>query len=59
MIMDKSKVFLSSTQFQDEFKTERDLLPIIFSKEPLSSIFYLYKIEDRAAGHSIDQEYIL
>lgn len=58
MIMDKSKVFLSSTQFQDEFKTERDLLPIIFSKEPLSSIFYLYKIEDRAAGHSIDQEYI-
>ncbi|MDD3662658.1 MAG: hypothetical protein PHT84_02215, partial [Candidatus Pacebacteria bacterium] len=56
--MDKSKVFLSSTQFQDEFKTERDLLPIIFSKEPLSSIFYLYKIEDRAAGHSIDQEYI-
>ena len=54
----KSKVFLSSTQFGDEFKTEREFLPILFGKEPLSSIFELWKIENQSAGVPIDAEYI-
>ncbi len=54
----KSKVFLSSTQFGDEFKTERELIPILFKKEPLSSIFDLWKIENQASGNPIESEYI-
>ena len=54
----KNKVFLSSTQFGDEFKNEREVLPLLFQKEPLSSIFELWKIENQSAGVPIDQEYI-
>ena len=55
--MHKAKVFLSSSQFEDEFKIERELLPVLFSKEPLSSVFDLWKIEDQAASISIESQY--
>ena len=46
----KINIFLSSSIHNDEFKTEREILPIIINnKEPLSSIFILNKIEDQAA----------
>jgi len=54
----KNKVFLSSTQFGDEFRIEREVLPLLFRKEPLSSIFELWKIENQSASVPIDTEYI-
>jgi hypothetical protein len=54
----KNKVFLSSSQFEDEFKIEREILPILFEKEPLSSIFEIFKIETNASGLPIDKEYL-
>lgn len=42
-----------------EFKTEREILPIIVNnKEPLSSIFILNKIEDKAASVTVQDQYL-
>ena len=46
-------VFLSSAQHEEEFKVEREVLPVIFNREPLVSIFTLLKIEDHAAPNTI------
>ena len=54
----KSKVFLSSTQLGNEFEKERELISFLFKKEPLSSIFDLWKVENQAAGIPIEDEYI-
>jgi len=51
-------VFLSSAQHEDEFKTEREILPALFNKEPLISIFILKKIEDQAAPFTIQKQYL-
>jgi hypothetical protein len=51
-------VFLSSAQHDGEFELERTILPIIFEKEPLVSIFNLWKIEDQAAPISIRDQYL-
>ena len=53
----KLKVFLSSAQFEDEFLVERDLLEIIFTKEPLCSSFILQKIENQASPLGIISQY--
>jgi len=43
----------------DEFKVEREILPIIINtKEPLSSIFILNRVEDQAAPHTIRKQYL-
>ena len=43
----------------DEFKVEREILPIIINtKEPLSSIFILNRVEDQAAPHTIIEQYL-
>jgi len=57
-MIQKEKVFLSSAQFQDEFLIERELLPMLFSKEPLKLFFDLWKIEDQAAPISPHAQYI-
>ena len=49
----KLKVFLSSAQFNEEFSVEREGLPILFTKEPLSSIFILWEIEDHASPERV------
>lgn len=51
-------VFLSSTQFLDEFKVERTALPSIFRREPFSSVFCLWKIEDEAAPVSPEEQFL-
>ena len=53
----KLKVFLSSAQYLDEFKTERDALPLLFEKPPLSSFCYLWKIEDLASPEKVEGYY--
>jgi hypothetical protein len=53
----KLKVFLSSAQHQDEFAIERESLPVIFSKEPLSSSFQLWKIEDQSSPLDVKTHY--
>lgn len=54
----KAKVFLSSTQYLDEFKIERDLLPILFNKEPLKVLFDLWEIEGQAAPIPVHSQFI-
>jgi CRISPR/Cas system-associated exonuclease Cas4 (RecB family) len=56
--MNKAKVFLSSVQFKNEFVVERQLLPILFKKEPLCSIFELWLIEEQAADVPVDTQYL-
>ncbi|AEF84885.1 conserved hypothetical protein [Treponema primitia ZAS-2] len=56
--MFKPKVFISSCQYNDEFIVERQLLPILFDKEPLRSIFELWEIEQQAAGITVEAQYI-
>ncbi len=53
----KLKVFLSSAQFEDEFKTEREALPVIFKQEPLKSLFSLWEIEEQASPLAITDQY--
>jgi len=56
---DKIRIFLSSAIHDDEFKMEREILPIIINdKEPLSSIFTLNKIEDQAAPVPVREHYL-
>jgi hypothetical protein len=54
----KSKVFISSTQYQDEFKIERSLLPFLFNKDPLAALFDIWEIEEQAAPISIQSQYL-
>lgn len=54
----KLKAFLSSAQYQDEFVVERDLLELLFNKEPLYSSFCLWKIENQASPLEIDDHYL-
>lgn len=54
----KLKTFLSSAQHNDEFLVEREGLPLIFSKQPLSSSFFLWRIEDYASPKGVDAHYI-
>ena len=51
------KVFLSSSQFNNEFIVEREGLPTIFSKQPLSACFVLWRIEDYASPEEIEPHY--
>lgn len=53
----KLKVFLSSAQYEDEFKVEREVLRVLFDKEPLQSTFLLWKIEDQASPLPIQKQY--
>jgi hypothetical protein len=55
----KAKVFLSSSQFGDEFKVEREIIPVLFDKEPLNLFFDLWKIEDQSAPMPPQEQYIL
>jgi len=55
----KINIFLSSSMHNEEFKTEREILPIIINKkEPLSSIFTLNRIEDQAAPIPVQEQYL-
>ena len=54
----KLKLFLSSAQFQGEFETERERLPLLFNKEPLRSSFFLWEIEDYASPIQVDDQYL-
>ena len=54
----KLKAFLSSAQFEEEFLVERELIPFQFSKEPLRSAFFLWKIEDYSSPEKARSQYI-
>jgi hypothetical protein len=56
--MDRSKVFLSSSQFTEEFIVERESLPLLFNKDPLKEKFLLWRIEDFASPDQITQHFL-
>jgi len=53
----KLKAFLSSAQFNHEFAIEREGLPTIFRKQPLTAGFVLWRIEDYASPEDIEAHY--
>ena len=56
--MNSYKVFLSSSQFNDEFKIEREALFLIFDKEIFRDRFKLWQIEDYSSPVQISKHYI-
>ncbi|MCX5770351.1 MAG: hypothetical protein NTZ09_08780 [Candidatus Hydrogenedentes bacterium] len=52
----KIKLFLSSAQ-TGEFATEREALPSFFAKQPLSVMFYLWKIEEIPSPNPVGIHY--
>lgn len=54
---DRLKVFLSSSQFNDELKTERDELKNFFSSDKLCSLYDLWLIENQASPFGPKEQY--
>ena len=54
----KLKVFLSSSQYENEFIIERESLPVIFEKQPLVALFSLWRIEDFSSPDQIQNHYL-
>lgn len=54
---DRLKVFLSSSQFEDEFKVERDELKRLFSQVHLQAQYDLWQIENQAAPFDPKTQY--